>query len=229
MDKCCVTIKTFLTDTRGAVSVDWVVLSAALVGLGLSVLAVASGGVENLSGDTAEELAGTSIQTRFSTTSALFETDFSAGAGGWFNGTLVDLPGFGEVLQLDDGELAEVQVMVPAGATSATIQFDLIGADDLNGATATVYVNGEAVSVYRDNHGNVSIVDGGGEGISVSVTQEYSNNAAGAGTHGHDSRASYEITVDNPGSSLTFGVQSGANDGIADEFYAIDNVNISSS
>jgi len=44
-------IKTFLSDDSGAVTVDWVVLTAALVGLGLAVMSVVSGGIENLSGD----------------------------------------------------------------------------------------------------------------------------------------------------------------------------------
>lgn len=49
--------KNFMSSEQGAVTVDWVVLTAALVGLGLATLAVVSGGVENLSGETAEDLA----------------------------------------------------------------------------------------------------------------------------------------------------------------------------
>ncbi len=41
----------FIADESGAVTVDWVVLTAALVGLGLAVMAVVSNGVEDLSGD----------------------------------------------------------------------------------------------------------------------------------------------------------------------------------
>lgn len=44
-------IKSFSSDESGAVTVDWVVLTAAIVGLGLAVLAVVGGGVENLSND----------------------------------------------------------------------------------------------------------------------------------------------------------------------------------
>ena len=51
--------KNFILAEDGAVTVDWVVLTAALVGLGLAVMAVVSGGVENLSGDIAQELADT--------------------------------------------------------------------------------------------------------------------------------------------------------------------------
>ena len=48
----------FIADESGAVTVDWVVLTAALVGLGLAVMAVVSGGVEDLSGDISNSLTG---------------------------------------------------------------------------------------------------------------------------------------------------------------------------
>ncbi|MEL6532850.1 MAG: hypothetical protein AAFN09_04975 [Pseudomonadota bacterium] len=219
----------FYADDHGAVSVDWVVLSAALVGLGIAVLGVTSTGVNDLANETADEIASTELRYRFGFTSALFDSDFGSGAAGWFGGNVVNLPGFGDVLQIAGGQFAEMQVMVPAGAGSATISFDMIAADDLDGDQATVYVNGQAVSIYSDNHGNVSISGNAPPGISVSVDQHYENRAVGAGTHGSDSRATYTITVDDPGSSLTFGVGSNANDGIGDEFYAIDDVSISAS
>lgn len=53
------TFKSFLAAEDGAVTVDWVVLTAALVGLGLAVISVVSGGVENLSNDIGQALADT--------------------------------------------------------------------------------------------------------------------------------------------------------------------------
>jgi Flp pilus assembly pilin Flp len=44
-------IKNFAKSESGAVTVDWVVLTAAIVGLGLAVMAVVSGGLEDLAGD----------------------------------------------------------------------------------------------------------------------------------------------------------------------------------
>ena len=49
-------IKSFHADESGAVTVDWVVLTAALVGLGLAVMGVVRGGVANLSGDISNSL-----------------------------------------------------------------------------------------------------------------------------------------------------------------------------
>lgn len=50
--------KNFKNDESGAVTVDWVVLTAAIVGLGIAVLAAVSDGVENLSEDIDTQLSG---------------------------------------------------------------------------------------------------------------------------------------------------------------------------
>ena len=42
--------KTFRSDESGAVTVDWVVLTAALVGLGVVVLGTVRGGINELAG-----------------------------------------------------------------------------------------------------------------------------------------------------------------------------------
>ena len=41
-------IKNFRNDESGAVTVDWVVLTAAIVGLGIAVMASVAGGVDEL-------------------------------------------------------------------------------------------------------------------------------------------------------------------------------------
>jgi Flp pilus assembly pilin Flp len=46
----------FAKDESGAVTVDWVVLTAAIVGLGIAVLTTVSGGVNTLSADIAGDL-----------------------------------------------------------------------------------------------------------------------------------------------------------------------------
>ena len=52
-------INTFKNDESGAVTVDWVVLTAALVGLGLAVMGVVSGGIEELSTNIGQTLTDT--------------------------------------------------------------------------------------------------------------------------------------------------------------------------
>jgi Flp pilus assembly pilin Flp len=55
-------IKNFRADEDGAVTVDWVVLTAAIVGLGIAVLASVRGGAEQMADNIATEL-GTAVPT----------------------------------------------------------------------------------------------------------------------------------------------------------------------
>ncbi|MCK0142386.1 hypothetical protein [Aliiroseovarius sp. F20344] len=55
-------IKTFKADEDGAVTVDWVVLTAAIVGLGLAVMLSVRGGTEGLATKISEALASMSVQ-----------------------------------------------------------------------------------------------------------------------------------------------------------------------
>ncbi|PIE07989.1 MAG: hypothetical protein CSA74_04845 [Rhodobacterales bacterium] len=48
--------KSFVRDEDGAVTVDWVVLTAAIVGLGLAVGMAVSGATVNLAGKISDEL-----------------------------------------------------------------------------------------------------------------------------------------------------------------------------
>ncbi len=56
---------TFVSNDSGAVTVDWVVLTAGLVGLGLAVSAVVSGGVGDLSSDVGSQLSDQEISASF--------------------------------------------------------------------------------------------------------------------------------------------------------------------
>lgn len=58
-------IKRFNKDEDGAVTVDWVVLTAALVGLGIAVLAAVETGLKDLSQDIGKELTKEIIDTTF--------------------------------------------------------------------------------------------------------------------------------------------------------------------
>ena len=62
--------KTFRNDEDGAVTVDWVVLTAAIVGLGIAVYGVISGGIEDLSNDINTELKKDVVGQGFSSTSS---------------------------------------------------------------------------------------------------------------------------------------------------------------
>ena len=69
-------IKIFRNDESGAVTVDWVVLTAAIVGLGIAVITSVSGGVNglgdkieaNLSTGTVNDLSGLNTASGTTTT-----------------------------------------------------------------------------------------------------------------------------------------------------------------
>ena len=51
--------KAFTKDESGAVTVDWVVLTAAIVGLGMVVITSVGGGIESLAGKISSDVGGT--------------------------------------------------------------------------------------------------------------------------------------------------------------------------
>ncbi len=53
----------FINDESGAVTVDWVVLTAAIVGLGIAVLTSVQGGTTELANKISSSLANAQIQT----------------------------------------------------------------------------------------------------------------------------------------------------------------------
>ena len=53
--------KSFANDEAGAVTVDWVVLTAAIVGLGIVVMKTVGGGVETLSKTVASTVIAQSV------------------------------------------------------------------------------------------------------------------------------------------------------------------------
>ncbi len=53
----------FLNDESGAVTVDWVVLTAAIVGLGIAVLTSVGSGTTSLADKISENLANANVRT----------------------------------------------------------------------------------------------------------------------------------------------------------------------
>lgn len=56
-------IETFKADEDGAVTVDWVVLTAAVVGLGIAVLTSVSGGTTSLADKISSSLSAMSVMS----------------------------------------------------------------------------------------------------------------------------------------------------------------------
>ena len=230
-------ITTFLSNDSGAVTVDWVVLTGSVVGLGLATMAVVSGGVENLSTDTANSLASQSASGNFSWgiggPTVLANTNFTNGdMGGWVGGqVMAPIEELGEMLVLGPFESTSLTLDVPEGADSATLTFDLIGGDSLDNEVATIATNGTTVTLARGLHnGTMTFTTPDIEGVTVTteVISEGTNIGGASPASWRDSVTRVSVTVDDPGTELALGVQSGANQHIGDEFFGIDNVEVSS-
>lgn len=218
----------FIGGESGAVTVDWVVMTAAVAGLGLAVTLVVSAGVEDLARDTSGILTGIEIVTEFFEDVQIAANDFAGGiAGDWAGGTLYDAGGsLGELYAVGPGETAELSFAVPSGANQAVLTFDLIGGDSLDSEQATVMINGQPVTVATGTHGGVSFADQGLPGVTVETTTHTQNQQLGGNsTDGwNESVTTVSITVDNPGDSVTLGVASSTDQAISDEYFGIDNV-----
>ena len=58
-------IKTFQRDEDGAVTVDWVVLTAAIVGLGIAVLTTVGGATDDYADEIGAHLSAQGIKTTY--------------------------------------------------------------------------------------------------------------------------------------------------------------------
>lgn len=63
--RAAVRLKSFALSESGAISVDWVVLTAALVGLGLAVTNIVSTGLSDLSSDIRIQLERNHVSSGF--------------------------------------------------------------------------------------------------------------------------------------------------------------------
>lgn len=228
-------IQAFMLSEDGAVTVDWVVLTAAFAGLGIATGAVVSGGVEDASGEIASYLADVEIVTEFDTAFEALELatmDFANGVGEWVGGSARNMGGsLGDMLVLGPGESTQLTFDVPSGAARATMTFNLIGGDSIDRETATVLVNGQAVTIATGNHGAVSFVNSDIPGITVEteILTEREQLGGSMRDNWRESVSTVTITVDDPGNSVTLGVASTTNQSINDEYFAIDDVVIGAS
>ena len=229
-------IRHFLTDQRGAVAVDWVVLGAGLVGLGMAATAVVFDGLEALSTDVGGTLARQSISF-----ARLLQTeDFAAGAGNWLGATATYVAGFGTVLGpvagTANGRESVAQVFsLPPGATGAVLSFDLLSFDSLDGGNTqwgnaegpVLYINGVEVARAASQNGRLTWTHADIPGVSVASTEVRAQENIGGVSPGRadwqDGINRVTITVADPGDSLRFGFGLVANQSVQDESAGIDN------
>lgn len=222
--------KRFFSDERGAITVDWVVITAAFAGLSIAAANQISGGITSLSGKLDGELGTSSISGRPST-QVLASMDFTdADTEHWTGGEVISpLTAMGEMLVLSQDETVEFNFDFPDDRDQAIMTFDLIGGDSLDTEVATIKINGQIVTLATGKHtGTMSFSSVDIDGVSIETTVVYEGaDLGGNGPAGwKESVTTVTITIDTPGESLAFSMHSGANQSISDEFFALDNFNL---
>ncbi|MFO6462750.1 hypothetical protein ACK8OR_00025 [Jannaschia sp. KMU-145] len=221
-------IRRFVADTRGAVTVDYVVITAAAVGLGFAVNEVLFGGMGVLAGNVNDELGG---KPGYSGPGLVYSDGFDNGAVGWVGADAKKMFGVGTVLGPIAGGTGAQTVTkvfdVAADATEATISFDLLSLDSLDNESGYVYIGDQVVGYVTSEHGKSTFTAVEQNGITI-VGNVIEQDIELGGmmieqSWSRDSRTSIQITVTNPGESIKFGFGSDANQGISDESFAIDN------
>lgn len=223
-------IATFWKDESGAVTTDWVVVTAGTAGLGLAASLVVIGGVEDLSSEITASLVDMDVGGVTEQLLAAF--DFSGGnMAGWIGGRVMNMGGqLGELLVLGPGQTTSFVFEVPDGTQQATMTFDLVGGDSLDNSTrwgfdtGVMMINGVPIAIATNN---------GSQGITLEIPQVDGTtveavvtvNAAhlGGNTRRTDSLANVTVQVNRPTDDLQFQFTSNANQGIADEFWGLDN------
>lgn len=227
----------FLRKDDGAVSVDWVVLTSATVGLGIATLAVVSGGVGDLSGETARNLGRPFIQTAF-----LTPDSFSNGPGGWLGIGTSNVVGFGDILGPLQGDPAGTEQVwqvfdIPGGAMEVHFSFDMLSMDSIDGGLIdrgwgaeegpVLYLDGQEIARARSSSGNLSWTYSDIPGVTIESEVIQSGTNIGGPAHTQerwkDGINQVSIKFDEPEYQVRLGLGMKADQGINDESIGIDN------
>ena len=176
----------FWNDESGAVTVDWTVLTAAIVGLGISAAAAVRTGTVNLGQDVETSLSGASVaDLTWAFATELVSQDFSDGNfDGWSVARSQVFGAWGDMLgpfgtETQNNPLT-YDVKLGAGMKDALVQFDLIIGDSWDGVATDLsqqrgwtsalgdslrlMVDGEVVTtqafVFTQNHPGGGYQDG---------------------------------------------------------------------
>jgi Flp pilus assembly pilin Flp len=221
----------FLRNSRGAVTVDYVVLAAAVTAVGLYSTDIIGVGMRSLAGTVDEELSGTSTDT---VVGLQYASGFDNGSEGWSGATAQEMNGIGNVLGPIENTSGLPGVSrdfaIDPNATEASFAFDLYAMDDFDGDTGTVFIDGQAVGSVTVDQGVPTFTaasDLAERGIIIRYTEIDKAVNLGGNPDRVDAMSNISITVknlqENPRENINFGFGSDASAGANNEYFAIDN------
>ncbi|MEM9318035.1 MAG: hypothetical protein AAGA70_03405 [Pseudomonadota bacterium] len=220
----------FLSEETGAVTVDWVVLTAATVGLGLATSVVVASGVGSLSNETADELEGQTIRQWFTRTAAVM--GFENGRGNWLGGVISDGP-YGNVLRGGGSgglQSAQGSFSLEGDPAFAVATFDMHAIDSWDGENFLVYVDNQVVATASFDHFGGDGLEGtwvsDNPDITFSVQSTSAQTNVGYNGGFADQSFQMQVTVANPSDQMTLGFGSTLDQGVDDESWAVDNISV---
>ena len=222
----------FIRSDSGAVTTDYVMLSAMMAASGFTAINTSTVGVENLAGELDATLRGQIINTSFA--QASYFDDFEHGAGHWIGGdTDGTQDAYGGILGpfsgSDGEELVTRTFDLLSGYDYATVEFEMHAIDSWDNEEFIIFVDGTPISSrnfqYQNNGttGSWTTSDG-----NYSVTFDPINDRGHQGFNTEWTDQSYSVTVQvaNPGPSMSVGFGSTLNQDVGDESWAVDNIQV---
>lgn len=225
-------LKFFLADQRGAITVDYVVLTAAATGVALASTDLVIDGLQSLADTVTEEMSGEAVNDP--SEGLTYADGFDNGASGWIGAIASDIYGIGNVLGPIEGsggvETVSKTFEMMAGLTHSTMTFDVLAMDSLDNESGIIYVGGQEVGRITKNGTSTVFTPTDVPGITISADIVDQGTQLGGNTGSQDwwtdSRTTISITVDEPDELLSIGFGSTADQGVNDEFFALDNFTV---
>jgi hypothetical protein len=244
----------FLKSESGAVTVDWTVMTAAVVGLGMASAAAVRLGTGDLAGQVQASLSNSSVASLgLLGLQLIVSQNFGDGnLRGWSRGETIVFGEWGPMLGPFGGadthnNPVSYGVTLPEGTHSALISFDLVIADswdgmvgqgrDKKGEGISLLVNGEQIAFERftqlghANHNDLrgarqSTIEIGGTTYDVRMTPQDLPTDSVGGWVRPDQRWSVQVQAQNPASNFQLGFSANLDQSQQDESFGIQNFNI---
>ncbi len=238
-------VSEFLSSDSGAVTVDWTVITAAIVGLGIASYTVIMPGISDLSTDVATFLGDQEPSTSFNGAfgNTVHFDDFEGGqAPGWSVQTTDDSePEFGGILGRFGGsggaQMVSKTYDLDPDAGFAVLEFDLHAIDTWDMEMLSVFVD-DALATQRNfsthgtHPGQQQELSSSDPNLKITYGLKRDREEYGFWRRGDassfDETVSVRIEVTDPGESLKLGFGSTLNQSITDESWAVDNVTVTS-
>lgn len=227
-------LKRFILSEAGAVTTDYVMLSASVVGMGIAVVNSTSMGVETLANDINAALTGEIVNASFARAS--YFDDFDSGAGFWVGGEWDDSDeAYGGILGPYGGtggaEAVTRTYDLMSGYDTAVVEFDLHAIDSWDNEDFIVFIDGTPVSSHNfrwEEDGATGGWTTAEAGYAVSIEPDGPRQHTGYNTDWTDQSYSVRVEVTDPGRSISVGFGSTLDQNIGDESWAVDNVGVTS-